>query len=125
MLRRQTGRYLATGVANTALGLLVIYLLMGLGLHHWLANAGGYAAGLALSFIVNRAWTFERRGPNWVRDIAPFAAVFATAYLVNLAAILGLIDGLGANRHMAQLVGVLLFATVNFAGLKYVVFRNS
>jgi putative flippase GtrA len=76
-------RYSGVGVLNTALGLAVIWGLMALGTGPYLANALGYAAGLTLSFVLNRAWTFRASGTGW--PVLRFLIAFAIAYAANLA----------------------------------------
>ena len=52
-------RFLTVGVANTAIGLSSIFAAMRfLDMSEAAANALGYAIGVTLSFVVNRAWTF-------------------------------------------------------------------
>jgi putative flippase GtrA len=53
----------AVGLANTALD-VALYGLMTLvaGISPVIANLASYSAGIALSFVVNRAWTFRDRG---------------------------------------------------------------
>lgn len=60
---REAGRFLSVGVANTVVGLLVIYAAkFFLRLGDVPANALGYAVGLLLSFALNSRWTFGYRG---------------------------------------------------------------
>jgi len=66
MTRRRSGsplKFVVVGVANTLIGLLAIYLckwLLGFG--DAVANISGYMIGLAVSFGLNRGWTFRHSG---------------------------------------------------------------
>lgn len=78
-------RYGLVGVANTALGLSVIFAVeFGLHASAILANACGYAAGIVLGFVLNRGFVFRssagvgRSGPRYLIAVA-------AAYLLNLA----------------------------------------
>jgi putative flippase GtrA len=73
----------AVGIANTALdvGLFSVLTLVA-GIQAPAANVVSYSSGIALSFALNRAWTFRDRNRQrpWRR-----LALFATGNLVGLA----------------------------------------
>lgn len=102
----ELARFALSGVANTALGYLTILALMYLFFAPpLLANLGGFATGLILSYFLNRFFTFRQR------EAAPhstyrFVAVFLLCYGLNLAVLgIGLsVDGM--PRYVAQLLAV-------------------
>lgn len=92
-MRRLAGaaiRYGLVGVLNTAVGYAVILALdLGAKLNPFLANAGGYAVGLLVSFALSRSFVF--RSQDSVRKVGPryliaVAASFALNQLVMGAA---------------------------------------
>ena len=116
-------KFAVVGVANTLAGLSVIYLckwLLGFG--DVTANTCGYSLGLALSFILNRKWTFRHCGPV-LAALAPFLAIFILAYLSNLATVLVAINSLEMNSYWAQASGILPYTVIFFFGSRYVAFR--
>lgn len=119
----QAGRFGASGVVNTALGVFVIYLLMALGVNYVLANAGGYLVGLVTSFLLNKHWTFRTKGDQ-AGELIRFLAVFAVAYLVNIAAVACAVEILGWHPFAAQLLGVACYAALSFLGMKFLVFAD-
>lgn len=121
-LLTQLVRFATSGVANTALGLIAIYLAMAAGLQYVTANAVGYAVGLACSYLLNRNWTFEQKGRAFHKDILPFLVLAVAAYAANLVAVVFSVEFLGVSPALAQLVGVALYAALNFIGMKYFVF---
>ncbi|HYD45384.1 MAG TPA: GtrA family protein [Phenylobacterium sp.] len=75
-------RYGLVGVLNTAVGYAVILALdLGLKVNPFLANAGGYAVGLLVSFALSRSFVF--RSQDSVRKAGP-------RYLIAVAASFGL-----------------------------------
>jgi putative flippase GtrA len=121
-LRGQIGRFLLVGVANTAIGLSVIYGCMYfLGLGDVLANVAGYACGLAASFVLNSRWTFRYDG-RMPRAAARFAATFLLAYGANLAVVLAAIRDVGIDAYVAQAVGVCVYTVVFFSLCRVFVF---
>jgi putative flippase GtrA len=115
-------RFVLVGIANTFIGLTVIYLLK------WLTPAGdslanliGYVVGFLFSFTFNSKWTFRFRGATWVTFVK-FACVVAAAYLVNLGIVLLAVRGLRINSYLGQAMGILPYSAITFLGCKYSVF---
>lgn len=119
----QAFKYGAVGVINTIVGLSVIYGLMAVGLGDVAANLIGYAIGLLVSFRLNSGWTFARSKAG-TGAAGRFALVIAVAYLANLASMLAARDLLGLNSHLAQLVGVIVYAVIGFVGSRSFAFRQ-
>jgi len=78
----QLVRYSWVGLLNSGLGLFVIWGLMLAGIGPYVANVAGFAAGLTLSFFLNRAWTFRAQDAGW--PVFRFLLAFAIAYSANL-----------------------------------------
>lgn len=118
----QFARFVIVGILNTAVGLSVIFAAKAfLGLADLPANAAGYAVGLALSFLLNRQWTFGHRGrvsPALLR----FLAVFALAYLANLLTVFTLRDLAQVDSYLAQAAGVVPYTALFFLASRAFVF---
>lgn len=117
-------RYLCVGVVNTVVGLGVIYL--GIYGCHWgdvPANLLGYGVGIALSFVLNRTWTFASREAP-VRQMFRFLAVMGVAYLLNLGLVLALIRAFGVGRSVAHAAGVIPYTVAGYAGSRWFAFRR-
>jgi putative flippase GtrA len=117
-------RFLAVGALNTLAGLAIIYVgKAGLGLADVAANALGYGCGLALSFALNRSWTFSHSGAAWPALIR-FLAVVAVAYAANLAAVVLAIKA-GVDSYAAQALGVPVYAAISYWGARRFAFVQS
>ena len=118
-------RFLLTGVANTALGLLVIIACaQWLGWSPYAANAAGYAAGLALGFLLNRGWTFGDR--QKVAATAPrYVLAFAISYATNLAVLAVSLQMLGFPTVVAQSLALSSYTLMFFLLCRYFVFERS
>ena len=118
------GRFLIVGVANTLLGLSVIYAAKGFWqLDDVSANIVGYSAGLALSFTLNRHWTFAHVGPR-LPAIARFLFVALAAYGLNLVTVMSAISYFGVNSYIAQALGIAPYTLTSYFGSKYFAFRK-
>ena len=103
------------------MGLAIIFLAKAVGVGDVAANAIGYGAGLVLSFVLNKRWTFRHRGPVF-GALVRFVAVIGLAYVANLAVILGAISALGINSYLAQVLGIPAYAAVAYLGSRWYVF---
>ena len=110
------------GIANTFIGLFAIYLCKWLlGFSDALANISGYIIGFAVSFLLNRGWTFQHSG-EVLPALARFIVIFALAYLLNLATVLIAIDPFGVNSYLAQAIGIVPYALFFYYGSRHFAF---
>src|SRR3546814_3131161 len=118
-------RFGLVGLLNTAVGFAVILVALGMGAGDYTANAAGYAAGLALSYMLNRSWTFAVTQPVNPSELARFLAAFAVSYAANLLLITACkLAGFGGNP-LIHLGGVLLYSVLFFGLSHAFAFRGS
>lgn len=116
-------RYVAVGLANTLVGLVVIYIVMyALGLGNASANIIGYAVGLGFSFALNKRWTFSHDGDTPGAFIR-FLIVVLLAYFANLATVMFTAEVLGWNRYVAQALGIGPYTVIGYVGSRLYAFR--
>lgn len=124
MLHR-LGRFVLTGLANSAVGWAVIFGGLWAGLSGLAANAAGYAVGLVLSFTLNRRYVFGVKGAISSGEIAKFIAAFALAYGANVAVLLLAQQTLGAHSAWAQLPAIATYVVIFFLLTQRFVFRTA
>ena len=116
-------RFGLVGVANTVVGLTVITVLLAAGVGDYGANLCSYGAGLMLSFVLNRSWTFGVKGAVDRREAAAFLAAVGLSYLANLC-VLGAMRGLGFRESLVgQGAAMLAYSTCFFVLARCYVFR--
>ncbi|MFL5297697.1 MAG: GtrA family protein [Phenylobacterium sp.] len=120
-------RFAIVGLANTALGLGLIYALdLGLHVQPQLANGIGYVAGALLSFFLQKTFVFRSSGR--LTTAGPrFVAVILAAFALNqLVLLLGLsVLGNGAWQHAAaQLGGAVAYTASSFLAFQFWVFPS-
>ena len=99
---RQFSRYVAIGVM-TNLSLYAAYLLLtALGADPKAAMTATYVAGVALSFHLNRRWTFES-GLPYLKTLRRFLLLYASGYVLNLAGLALFTDRLGFPPQLVQI----------------------
>lgn len=103
------------------MGLAIIYLAKAAGIGNVTANATGYGAGLVLSFVLNKRWTFRHDGPVF-STLLRFVIVIGLAYVANLTVVIGAISVLDINSYIAQALGIPVYTAVAYLGSRWYVF---
>lgn len=123
-LIRQSLRYGAVGLANTAISLITIYAaIFFFSTGPAVANAIGYAIGLAVSFALNRLWTFGD-SRSFGKLLPRYLLVAAISYLVNLSVVLVATHRLGVGPYLVQIFGMGVYTVTMFLGCRWFVFRT-
>jgi putative flippase GtrA len=127
-LGRDALRYGAVGVINTLIGFTVIVGLEQLaGLNPFLANAGGYAVGVCVSFVLSRLLVFGKER-SWRAAAPRYLAAVAVAFGLNqavLALARSILPDLAWGHTLAQGAAIASYTAVLFLLGRYWVFRGS
>jgi putative flippase GtrA len=111
------------GVSNTLLTLGVIFLLEEV-VHadYRIANAIGYALGLANSFLLNRRWTFKSCG-GVPAQICRFLLVFCLCYAVQFGLLALMVTSFRWMTPRAQVVAMALYTCMSYVLSRRFVYR--
>lgn len=119
----QLWRFGIVGIANTAIGLVIILTLQnGLGVHPLLSNMVGYLIGFLMGYHFHRTWTF-RYGGNAVERVPHYFLVVAICYLLNVST-LTFLTWIGIDPSRAQIVAVVIYSVSHFVLGKWLVFAD-
>ncbi|HSI55228.1 MAG TPA: GtrA family protein [Ramlibacter sp.] len=114
-LDNEVTRFLGVGVAATALQYLVygalLRILPGPAV---VASVLGYVAGSVLSYLLNYHVTFGSSRAH-ASAVPRFYAMVAVAFLLNAAIVGGLVDGMGLNAWLGQVVATVACLAWNYA----------
>jgi putative flippase GtrA len=117
-------RYVAAGALNSVAGLVVVFALDLAGVAPALANACGFAVGLAISFFLHRRlFGAERNWPETVR----YVTAVALAFIGNQAVLhfaLTLSAGKPLSSLVSQAAGIATYSLILFCLSRYWVFRR-
>ncbi|TIT29602.1 MAG: GtrA family protein [Mesorhizobium sp.] len=107
-------RYVLVGGVNTFVGLSVIVFCIGwVAMPPIAANAFGYAAGLFVSFLLNRCFIFRSNVP--IASVAGrFFIIMLIAYCVNVFVLFSATAWLGFGDYIAQILGVASYLIAAF-----------
>lgn len=118
----QSLRYLVVGLTSN-LVLFIAYLFLTInGVTPKLAMSLLFAMGALQTFILNKRWTFEHDGRLHASFIK-YLTAYGCAYLLNLTALLVLVDNLRLPHQLVQGVMIISLALFLFLIQKYWVFR--
>ena len=124
-------KFLLTGVINTLVGALVMFLLYNLaGCSYWFSSAANYLVGGTVSFFLNKYFTFRNRERSWAQ-VLRFALTVAVCWLIayGLAKPLALrllsAQSESVQTNIAMLVGMGLYTVLNYFGQRFFAFKSS
>lgn len=113
------------GVVNTAVS-YIIYELMAVKakVNYILSNFVSYTVGAAISFTLNKIWTFSSK--RAVADEAfLFIAVFITCFIMQNGLLILLKEKFHFSKRWAYILATGFYLVVNFLGHRFITFRNA
>lgn len=115
----KVARFLAVGVANTVIDLIVFAALLALGASPLIANGLAWSVAVIFSYLANSRWSFERdRGLSETRSALRFVSLGALISLgVSSAVIAGLAGFIGV--WPAKILGIVIAAILNFIAARW------
>lgn len=132
LLRNSFFRFLLVGVGNTLLSAAITFGLYNLA--YWnpvLSSAIAYVAGAAMSFFLNRYFTFHSEEDFW-RSAAKFAINVAVLWVVTTPFLqpwlAGRLQSVFVERwanNVALVICMGLYTVLNYFGQRFFAFRKS
>ena len=81
-----------------------------------------YMLGIGLTFVFNRAWTFEYRGPG-TASLVRYVTGYLSGYLLNLLALSFFVDRMQYPHQVVQACMVIFLALYLFTLQKFWIFK--
>lgn len=126
-MRKEVLRFLVVGFTTVAIDYLTYRLLVRLGADYAPGKATSFIVGTVFAYFANRFWTFGGHGTTPAPGSVPrFAILYGTTLLCNVAVnsvVLHVLAGFPFALQGAFLVATGVSATLNFLGMKYLVFK--
>lgn len=123
-------KFILVGVANTLFGAVIMFLFYNvLHLSYWISSASNYIFGSILSYVLNRAFTFQNKEHSrktLPRFVLSIGLCYLLAYGVAKPLVRNLLTGTtqSLQENVAMLVGMCLFTGLNYIGQRFFVFRK-
>lgn len=121
-MKQQFIRFAMVGVVGTAAHYSILLVAVELLRLSPVIGAGaGFFTGLIASYVLNRAWTFDRR-PEFKRGLVAYSVVCIIGFGINVS-IVGLAMALGVHYMIGQVIATPIAMLWNFLGSRMIVFR--
>lgn len=120
----QLSRYALVGLTSNVIGYVLYLALTRLGLGPKFAMSLLYGVGVLQTFVFNKKWSFSYSGaasPALVR----YATAYAIGYVVNLLALMLLVDQAGLPHQLVQGAMIVVVAVMLFLTQRYWVFAQN
>ena len=126
MIRKELSVFLVVGI----LTVVVDYIFyQGMVTLQWvtiyIAKAFGFIAGTLFAYIANRFWTFshkETSNNSFLKFVLLYSVTLSANVLIN-SQLLAFLDNVDYSVQLAFLCATGASATLNFIGMKFIVFR--
>ena len=123
-------KFLGVGVINTLAGSLVMFLLYNVAhCGYWISSAANYTVGSAVSYVLNKKFTFENKQSS-AKTIFRFAVSIGACYLIAYGAAkplaMRLLAGAPVNiqENVGMLIGMGLYVILNYVAQRFFAFRE-
>ena len=122
-------KFMAVGVINTLISLVLMFLLEKLG--YWPSTIIAYLAGACVSFFLNKNFTFKSH-ENTFTAVLKFALSVAVCYVIAYA-LAKPVAGWALNytqlsnrwrERIAKLFGMGLYTLINYFGQRFFAFKT-
>jgi putative flippase GtrA len=111
-------RFAVVGGSNLVVALVVYAAALALGAGYILAAGLGYGAGMLNGYTWNRRWTFKA-GAFHLPEFSRYVAVTAAGFGANAAGLALLIEVIGMNKLLAELVALVPVVCATFLLNRY------
>ncbi|MBQ9166351.1 MAG: GtrA family protein [Oscillospiraceae bacterium] len=129
IIDKTTVKFLIVGVANTVVGAGCMFLLYNVAhCTYWLSSAANYIVGGIVSFVLNKYFTFQKRGWD-LKEVARFVVNVILCYLIAYGiakpTVLLVLSGQSVDlqENVAMAVGMCLYTGLNYLGQRYFAFK--
>ena len=122
--KKQLGRFLIVGATTVLIDFLTYRMLIRMGLSVWISKAVGFIAGTIFAYFTNKTWTFQAK-VGGRRVFIKFLLVYFINLGINVSVNSGLVAVLGKEEidlWSAFVAATGCSATLNFLGMKFLVF---
>ena len=123
-------KFLSVGVINTLVGSGVMFLLYNVAhVGYWIASAANYVVGSAVSYVLNKKFTFrntQSTGKTLLRFAVSIGACYLIAYGAAKPLAMQLLSGAPVNvqENVGMLIGMGLYVILNYVAQRFFAFRE-
>ena len=125
LLEYEVARFLIVGGTTVLIDLICYFILIYIGFDTFLSKGVSFSVGTVFAYFANRNYTFQSSMGGFFR-FTVFTLLYLSTLVVNVASneiILKFTSHINGSLMIAFLIATSLSATLNFTGMKYIVFK--
>ncbi len=123
LLACQPVRFLIVGAINTIVGYGCFAVMLYAGLPYLSAYWISMSIGVAISYILNKLFTFKSRARS-ILELIRFLTVYAASFVVGTMALFMLVDILSITPYAAGGINLIFTTLTSWFGHKYFSFKE-
>jgi len=120
----QIVRFNIVGVVSNALMYLLFSALVYIGMAYDVALVIDYVVGGVVSYVYNKGFTFDDRGPHKKRSVLMMMILLVLLFVLNLYMLYYLVERYVINIYVSQLIAAFVCAVTSFYVQKMHVFKS-
>ena len=123
-------KFMLVGVVNTLVGTAIMFFCFNvLAWSYWISSALNYMVGSIVSYLLNKRYTFQKKGHDWHtvwKFIVNVSVCYVLAYGLAKPFVAWLLSGVTTNiqGNAALFVGMVLFVGFNYIGQRFWAFST-
>ena len=125
LLEYEVARFLIVGGTTVLIDLICYFILIYMGFDTPLSKGVSFSVGTVFAYFANRNYTFQSSMGGFFR-FTVFTLLYLSTLVVNVVSneiVLKLTSQINSSLIIAFLFATSLSATLNFIGMKYIVFN--
>lgn len=124
-LSKNLKRFLIVGGITTSFNYLLFFLLWQWGIGYAISAIIGYCSGIAMGYILNKAWAFENTEKHSTQIIIQYIALYIITLGLNIATLVILVEWVSIHALIANIIAIGISTITNFLGLKFLIFAKN
>ena len=125
LLKYEAARFLIVGGTTVLIDLICYFILIYIGFDTSLSKGISFSVGTVFVYFANRNYTFQSSMSGFFR-FTVFTLLYLSTLVVNVVSneiVLSLTSQIYGSLMIAFIIATSLSATLNFTGMKYIVFN--
>ena len=125
LLEYEVARFLIVGGTTVLIDLICYFILIYMGFDIPLSKGVSFSVGTVFAYFANRNYTFQSSMGGFFR-FTLFILLYLSTLVVNVVSneiVLKLTSQINDSLMIAFLIATFLSATLNFIGMKYIIFN--
>ena len=126
LLEYEVARFLIVGGTTVFIDLICYFILIYIGFDTFLSKGISFSVGTVFAYFANRNYTFQSSMSGFF-GFTVFTLLYLSTLIVNVVSneiVLKFTSHINGSLMIAFLVATSLSATLNFIGMKYIVFNT-